>query len=135
MTGYLLRQDYTEGSFVRKGQLLFEIDPRPFQAALDRAKGTGEARAACAGKKSVARSERAGRGRRGESGQDRARRQSLHAAGKGEAITDQELDNAVQANLAAKAEVAAARARVETAKAAIEAAEAAIEAPKRQRDG
>ena len=30
VTGYLLRQDYQEGSFVRKGQLLFEIDPRPF---------------------------------------------------------------------------------------------------------
>src|SRR5260370_41866518 len=32
VSGYLLKQDYTEGSFVRKGQLLFEIDPRPFQA-------------------------------------------------------------------------------------------------------
>jgi membrane fusion protein (multidrug efflux system) len=39
VTGYLLRQDYKEGSFVKKGQLLFEIDPRPFQAALDQAKG------------------------------------------------------------------------------------------------
>jgi len=33
VTGYLLRQDYKEGSFVRKGQLLFQIDPRPFEAA------------------------------------------------------------------------------------------------------
>ncbi len=39
VSGYLLRQHYTEGSFVRNGQLLFEIDPRPFQAALDQAKG------------------------------------------------------------------------------------------------
>ncbi len=39
VTGYLLRQDYKEGSFVKKGQLLFEIDPRPFQAALDQANG------------------------------------------------------------------------------------------------
>lgn len=31
VTGYLLRQAYKEGSFVKKGQLLFEIDPRPFQ--------------------------------------------------------------------------------------------------------
>lgn len=30
VTGYLMRQNYTEGSFVRQGQLLFEIDPRPF---------------------------------------------------------------------------------------------------------
>jgi multidrug efflux pump subunit AcrA (membrane-fusion protein) len=36
VTGYLLRQNYSEGSFVRNGQSLFEIDPRPFQAAVDR---------------------------------------------------------------------------------------------------
>ena len=39
VTGDLLLQDYKEGSFVNKGQLLFEIDPRPFQAALDQANG------------------------------------------------------------------------------------------------
>jgi len=39
VSGYLIRQDYQEGGFVRKGQLLFEIDPRPFQAVLDQAKG------------------------------------------------------------------------------------------------
>jgi multidrug efflux pump subunit AcrA (membrane-fusion protein) len=39
VTGYLVRQDYKEGSYVEKRQLLFEIDPRPFQAALDQAKG------------------------------------------------------------------------------------------------
>src|SRR6266478_5108432 len=39
VTGYLLRQDYKEGSFVKKGQLLFELDPRPFQAILDQANG------------------------------------------------------------------------------------------------
>jgi membrane fusion protein (multidrug efflux system) len=39
VSGYLIRQDYQEGAFARKGQLLFEIDPRPFQAALDQAKG------------------------------------------------------------------------------------------------
>jgi RND family efflux transporter MFP subunit len=38
-SGYLIRQDYHEGAFVKKGQLLFEIDPRPFQAVLDQAKG------------------------------------------------------------------------------------------------
>lgn len=36
--GYLIRQNYTEGGFVKKGTLLFEIDPRPFQASLDVAK-------------------------------------------------------------------------------------------------
>jgi RND family efflux transporter MFP subunit len=39
VSGYLIRQDYHEGAFVRNGQLLFEIDPRPFQAVLDQAKG------------------------------------------------------------------------------------------------
>jgi membrane fusion protein (multidrug efflux system) len=40
--GYLLKQDYTNGYLVSKGQLLFEIDPRPFQAALDQAKADVE---------------------------------------------------------------------------------------------
>ena len=39
VTGYLLKQGYQEGAFVKKGQLLFQIDPRPFQAALDQAVG------------------------------------------------------------------------------------------------
>jgi len=39
VSGYLIRQDYHEGAFVKKGQVLFEIDPRPFQAVLDQAKG------------------------------------------------------------------------------------------------
>ncbi len=39
VSGYLIKQDYKEGSQVSKGQVLFEIDPRPFQATLDQAKG------------------------------------------------------------------------------------------------
>jgi len=39
VSGYLIRQDYHEGALVKKDQLLFEIDPRPFQAVLDQAKG------------------------------------------------------------------------------------------------
>jgi RND family efflux transporter MFP subunit len=39
VSGYLIRQDYREGAPVKKGQILFQIDPRPFQAALDQAKG------------------------------------------------------------------------------------------------
>jgi RND family efflux transporter MFP subunit len=38
VTGYLIKQDYREGSFVHKDDVLFEIDPRPFQAILDQAK-------------------------------------------------------------------------------------------------
>jgi multidrug efflux pump subunit AcrA (membrane-fusion protein) len=39
VSGYLVKQEYIEGSFVREGQLLFQIDPRPFQADLDQAEG------------------------------------------------------------------------------------------------
>ncbi|HEX4751135.1 MAG TPA: efflux RND transporter periplasmic adaptor subunit [Bryobacteraceae bacterium] len=39
VTGYLMRQEFREGSFVRKGQVLFQIDPRPFQAALAQTQG------------------------------------------------------------------------------------------------
>ena len=39
VSGYLIRQDYREGSLVRTGDVLFEIDPRPFQAALDQTMG------------------------------------------------------------------------------------------------
>src|SRR5262249_33496379 len=40
VTGYLIKQDYQNGDFVKQGQLLFEIDPRLYQAALDQAKAT-----------------------------------------------------------------------------------------------
>jgi membrane fusion protein, multidrug efflux system len=39
VSGYLIRQNYREGSYVRKGDVLFEIDPRPFKAALEQAQG------------------------------------------------------------------------------------------------
>jgi len=46
VSGYLIRQDYREGAVVSKGQVLFEIDPRPFQAAVDQAQGQlGQAQA------------------------------------------------------------------------------------------
>lgn len=42
ISGYLLKRDYEEGSFVKEGDLMFEIDPRPYQAALDQAQGQVE---------------------------------------------------------------------------------------------
>jgi membrane fusion protein (multidrug efflux system) len=39
VSGYMIKQDYREGSVVQSGQVLFEIDPRPFQATLDQAEG------------------------------------------------------------------------------------------------
>src|SRR5262249_36599673 len=131
-SGHLLRQHYTEGSFVRKGQLLFEIDPRPFQAALDQAKGDlakaeGQlARANSQLLQSQAQLTQA-EANQGKTQLDVDRYAPL---AREKAITDQELDNAVQSNLAAKANVKAAGAGVETAKAEIVAARAGVEAAK-----
>jgi len=130
VAGYLLRQDYKEGSFVRKGQLLFEVDPRPFQAALDQTKGD-LARAQAQRVQSDSQLLQAqaqlaqAQANRGKTQLDVDRYTPL---ARQKAITDQEMDNAVQANLAAEAQVKAANAGVETAKAAIVAAKATIEA-------
>jgi membrane fusion protein, multidrug efflux system len=132
VTGYLLKQHYTEGSFVRKGQLLFEIDPRPLQAALDQARARlAEAEGQLAQANSQL-SEANSQVLRADANQGKTQLDvnRYTPLAKENAITEQELDNAVQSNLAAKAEVEAARARVETAKAAIVAAKAAIEAAK-----
>ncbi|MBO0720213.1 MAG: efflux RND transporter periplasmic adaptor subunit [Blastocatellia bacterium] len=130
VSGYLLSRKYTEGSFVRKGELLFEIDPRPFQAALDQAKGNlaqANGQLAQANAQLVqAQAQLA----QSEANQVKAQLDvdRYTPLARQNAITNQELDNAVQANLAAKADVKAATARVETSKAAIVAAKAAVEA-------
>src|SRR5271168_3275950 len=110
VTGYLLRQGYQEGAFVQKGQLLFEIDPRPFQAALDQAEGQlAQARAQLANAEAV----------QGRTQLDVERYTPL---AKEQAASQQDLDNAVQNNLAAKASVATAGAQIQTAAAAVETA-------------
>ncbi len=130
VAGYLRTQRYTEGSFVRKGQLLFEIDPRPFQAALDQARGElakaeGQVTQAKGQLSQASAQLTLAEANQGKTQLDVDRYTPL---AKQKAITDQEFDNSVQSNLAAKAQVEAARAGVETAKAAIVAARAAVEA-------
>jgi membrane fusion protein (multidrug efflux system) len=111
VTGYLLRQGYQEGAFVKKGQLLFEIDPRPFQAALDQAQGQlAQAGAQLATAEAV----------QGRTQLDVERYTPL---AKEQAASQQDLDNAVQNNLAAKATVETARALIKTDEAAVETAE------------
>jgi RND family efflux transporter MFP subunit len=130
VSGYLQKQGYTEGSFVRKGQLLFEIDPRPFQAALDQAQGQfaqangglAQAKAQLVQSEAQLAAAEANQ-RKAQLDEDR-----YIPLAKQEAITQQDLDNAVQNNLAAKAQVQAAKAGVETAKAQIQAANAAVQA-------
>ncbi len=96
VTGYLIKQSYTEGSFVRKGEVLFEIDPRPFHAALDQAKAQLAQAEAQLGKATL----------------DVERDTPLAQA---KAIAQSQLDNDVQAKLGAKAFVEAAKATVEQA--------------------
>lgn len=132
VTGYLLNQYYSEGSFVRKGQLLFQIDPRPFQAAVDQALGqlaqangqAAQANAQLTQSQAQLASAIANQ-RRTQLDEDRY----IPLAAQ-QAITQQDLDNAKQNNLSAKAQVEAAKAQVETAKAQIQAANAAVEAAK-----
>src|ERR1700683_1103446 len=110
VTGYIMRQGYQEGAFVKKGQLLFEIDPRPFQAARDQAEGhLAQAKAILANAQAVqARTEL-----------DVTRYPPL---AKVQAASQQDLDNAIQNNLAAKATVATGEAQIKTAEAAVETA-------------
>lgn len=111
VTGYLLRQGYQEGGFVRKGQLLFEIDPRPFQAVLDQAQGQlAQARAQLANAQAV----------QGRTELDVNRYTPL---AREQAASQQDLDNAIQNNLAAKATVATAEAQIKTTEAAVETAQ------------
>jgi RND family efflux transporter MFP subunit len=125
VSGYLLSQDYAEGSFVRRGQLLFEIDPRPFQAALDQAKGQlAQAKAQLTQAQAKLAQSVANQGRT-QLDVDR-----YTPLAKQQAITQQDLDNAVQNNIAALAQIEASRADVETAKAQIEASNAAVDAAK-----
>jgi RND family efflux transporter MFP subunit len=110
VTGYLMQQGYQEGAFVKKGQLLFEIDPRPFQATLDQAQGQlAQAKAQLATAEAV----------QGKTQLDVERYAPL---AKEQAASQQDLDNSVQNNLAAKATVETARALIKTDEAAVETA-------------
>jgi membrane fusion protein (multidrug efflux system) len=115
VTGYLLKQGYQEGAFVRKGQLLFEIDPRPFQAALDQAQGQlAQAKAQLANDVAI-------------QGRTQLDVEKYEPLAKEQAASQQDLDNAVQNNLAAKATVQTAEAQIKTAEAAVETARINLE--------
>jgi RND family efflux transporter MFP subunit len=110
VTGYLMKQAYQEGAFVKQGQLLFQIDPRPFQAALDQAEGQlAQAKALLANAIAV----------QGRTQLDVERYGPL---AKEQAASQQDLDNAVQNNLAAKATVQTAEAQIKSSEAAVETA-------------
>jgi RND family efflux transporter MFP subunit len=132
VTGYLLTQNYTEGSLVRKGQLLFEIDPRPFQAAVDKAQGQlaqangqlAQANAQLIQSQAQLASYEASQ-RRTQYDEDK-----YTPLAKQQAVSQQDLDTASQNNSSAKAQVDAAKAQIEVSKAQIQANTAAIQAAK-----
>ncbi|HXP27144.1 MAG TPA: efflux RND transporter periplasmic adaptor subunit [Steroidobacteraceae bacterium] len=96
VSGYLIKQDYREGSFVHKDDVLFEIDPRPFQAVLDQAKAQLAQAEAQLGNATL-----------------NVNRDIPEA--EANAIARSQLEGDTQAQLAAKATVAAGRAAVEQA--------------------
>jgi membrane fusion protein (multidrug efflux system) len=97
VSGYLVKRNYEEGAVVRKGQVLFEIDPRPLAAVLTQSQAQlGEAQAQL-----------------GKTERDLQRDRPLADQ---HAIAQSQLDNDVQANLAAQAAVSSATAAVETAR-------------------
>ena len=132
VTGYLLSKNYIEGSFVRKGQLLFEIDPRPLQAVLDQAKGDlakAEGQVAQANGQ-LAQSQAQLAQAEANQGKTQMDVDRFSVLVKSSVISQQDFDTAVQANLASKAQVKAAAAGVESAKAAITAARSVVESSK-----
>src|SRR5246500_3524430 len=96
VSGYLVQQNYREGALVRKNEVLFNIDPRPFQAVLDQARAQLAQAEAQLGKTQL----------------DVQRDTPL---AREKAIAQSQLDNDIQANLAAKATVQADKATIEQA--------------------
>lgn len=96
VSGYLIKQNYREGAVVQKNDVLFKIDPRPFQAILDQAKAQLAQAEAQLGKTQL----------------DVQRDTPL---AREKAIAQSQLDNEVQANLAAQALVQADKASIEQA--------------------
>jgi RND family efflux transporter MFP subunit len=94
--GYIVSRDYQEGSVVKKGDLLFQIDPRPFEAALAQAKGT------------------LGRDKANQVKADADEKRALDLFNK-KVISDQERDTAIAAAGSSRANVEADEAAVEQA--------------------
>jgi membrane fusion protein (multidrug efflux system) len=121
VSGYLIRQNYREGSQVSKGQVLFEIDPRPFQAVVDQAQGQMEQAQA-----QVAQAE----------GQVRQTQAQLELAeinltrdtplAEARAIAQSQIDNEKQQAAQARASVSSAQAAVNAARANVVAAQGAL---------
>jgi membrane fusion protein (multidrug efflux system) len=139
--GYLLRKAYTEGSFVKQGQLLFEIDPRPLEAVLSQAKGD-LAKSESLVQQAItqlaqAEAQLAQANSQLMQAEANQRKTQLDVNKYGpllekKAVTQQDFDNAYQANEAAKAQVEVAKSQIKAAIAAVGTAKSAIVAAKAQ---
>jgi len=110
VSGYLIRQAYLEGAYVKAGQLLFQIDPRPFQAILDQAKAQlSQAQAQLANAEALQM-------------QAQLNVDKYTPLAQEQAASQQDLDNAVQTNVAAKATVLNSKAAIQASQAAVETA-------------
>jgi membrane fusion protein (multidrug efflux system) len=124
--GYLIGKNYKEGDFVQKGQVLFEIDPRLFEAALEQAEAaSNQAKATLGQSRATLEQAKA----------DVVRLEAQHITTKANlrrikplaeqhAVSQKDLDDAVGAEQSADAAVKAGRAGVNAAEAAVEAAQA-----------
>jgi membrane fusion protein (multidrug efflux system) len=110
VTGYLIQQAYQEGAYVKAGQLLFQIDPRPFQAVFDQAKAQlSQAQAQLANAEALQM-------------QAQLNVDKYTPLAQEQAASQQDLDNAVQTNIAAKATVLNSKAAIQASQAAVETA-------------
>jgi membrane fusion protein, multidrug efflux system len=121
VSGYLVSQNYKEGTRVKAGDLLFEIDPRPYQIAAEQARAQLLQAEAQRGQAEAQVAQAAADVTRAEANQKKTeldvdRYTPLAERG---SISQQELDNAVQANLANLASLKAARASLANAQAGV----------------
>ena len=125
VSGYLVRQDYREGSFVSKGQILFEIDPRPFQATVDQAEGQlNQAQAQVVQAEGQVKQTQA----QLELAEINVKRDTPLAQAR--AIAQSQLDTEKQQAEQARASVGSAQAAVNAARANVSAAQAAVSTAK-----
>lgn len=158
VTGYLMRREYQEGSFVRKGQLLFELDPRTFEAGVAQAQGQlsqarGQLEAANSQRKSaqaalsqansqlllakagleqaqgtVMQAEANLQQQQANQGKTQLDEDRYRPLAERKAVPQQDLDNAIQLNRGAKAQVAAQVAQLQTARGQFNSAKAQVDA-------
>jgi len=122
VTGYLTKQNYKEGDLVKKGQVLFEIDPRTFEAALAQAKGLLEQ-----GKASLEQSSAEVAVQEARWNTAKANLARVKPLAEQNAVSQKDLDDAIGAEQSTRASVLAAQASVLAARASMNAAQASVE--------